>query len=78
MNIIRLIKYIGVFTIFLNILTLSGCSDKNINSGTIDTSKIKVNGEMIAELTPPPFVPAPVGDRPAKKLLVEMEILEAE
>ncbi|MBT4068737.1 MAG: nitrite reductase, copper-containing, partial [Candidatus Marinimicrobia bacterium] len=46
--------------------------------GTIDTSKIKVNGEMIAELTPPPFVPAPVGDRPAKKLLVEMEILEAE
>jgi len=44
----------------------------------IDSSKIQVSGTMEAELTSPPFVPAPVGDRPAKKLLVNMEILEQE
>lgn len=39
---------------------------------------MKVNGEMIAELTAPPFVPKPVGNRPAKKLIVKMEIKEQE
>jgi nitrite reductase (NO-forming) len=43
-----------------------------------DASKIPVSGEMVAELTSPPFVPAPVGDRPAKKLIVDMEIIEEE
>ena len=33
---------------------------------------------MLAELTAPPHVPAPVGNRKAKKLIVKMEILEAE
>lgn len=33
---------------------------------------------MNAELTAPPFVPKPVGDRPAKKLIVNMEIIEKE
>ena len=37
---------------------------------------MKVNGEMVAELTAPPFVPKPVGNRPAKKLIVKMEIKE--
>jgi hypothetical protein len=31
---------------------------------------------LIAELTAPPFVPKPVGNRPAKKLIVNMEIIE--
>ena len=39
---------------------------------------IPANSEMIAELTAPPHVPAPVGKRKAKKLIVKMEILEAE
>lgn len=39
---------------------------------------MKVNGEMVAELTAPPFVPKPVGNRPAKKLIVKMEIKEQE
>ena len=39
---------------------------------------IPVNREMIAELTAPPHVPTPVGKRAAKKLIVKMEILEAE
>ncbi len=41
-------------------------------------ANIKVMGEMKAELTAPPHVPPPVGNRPAKKLYMEMEILEEE
>jgi nitrite reductase (NO-forming) len=41
-----------------------------------DPTTIVIDGTMEAELTAPPFVPAPVGDRPAKKLIVNMEILE--
>lgn len=41
-----------------------------------DPAQIAIKGTMKAELTAPPFVPAPVGDRPAKKLIVDMEILE--
>ncbi|UOK42635.1 MULTISPECIES: copper-containing nitrite reductase [Flavobacterium] len=40
--------------------------------------KVPVEGEMVAELTAPPFVPKPVGNRPAKKLIVNMEIKEME
>lgn len=43
-----------------------------------DTSEIYIKGTMDAELTSPPFVPAPIGDRSAKKLLVNMEIIEKE
>jgi len=42
----------------------------------VDATTIPVSGEMTAELTAPPLVPAPVGNRPAKKLFVDMEILE--
>lgn len=40
--------------------------------------RIATKGEMVAELTSPPNVPAPVGNRPAKKLKVELEIVEKE
>ncbi len=39
---------------------------------------VKTNGVVQAELTAPPHVPAPIGDRSAKKLKVDMEILEEE
>ena len=39
---------------------------------------IVVDGKMIAELSSPPYVPAPVGNRSAKHLVVNMEILEEE
>lgn len=39
---------------------------------------IKVEGQKEAELTAPPFVPKPVGDRAAMKLVVNMEIKEDE
>jgi nitrite reductase (NO-forming) len=41
-----------------------------------DPTSITIKGTMEAELTSPPFVPTPIGDRRAKKLIVEMEILE--
>lgn len=43
-----------------------------------DSADIPVSREMIAELTSPPNVPTPVGKRKAKKLIVNMEILEEE
>jgi nitrite reductase (NO-forming) len=44
-----------------------------------DSNKyIKVEGQQEAELTAPPFVPKPVGDRAATKLIVHMEIKELE
>lgn len=39
---------------------------------------MKVVGEMIAELTAPPFVPKPVGNREPMKIKVNMEITEEE
>lgn len=37
---------------------------------------IRVTGTMKAELTPPPFVPEPVGNRDAQRVIVELEIIE--
>jgi nitrite reductase (NO-forming) len=39
---------------------------------------IPIEGEMTAELTAPPFVPKPIGNRAATKLVVNMEIKELE
>lgn len=43
-----------------------------------DTTQIRVVGTMDAELTPPPLVPEPVGDRDAMRVKVELEIIEEE
>ena len=51
-------------------------STKNIASG--NTAEIVIKGTMKAELTSPPNVPTPVGDRRAKRVLINMEILEKE
>ncbi len=56
---------------------------KNTNGGgskgTKDPMNIAVSGEPVqAELTAPPLVPKPVGNRAAKKLIVNMEIVEKE
>lgn len=44
----------------------------------VDPINIEVTGEEEAELTAPPLVPKPVGNREAKKLIVHMEIIEEE
>ena len=63
----------------IGLALLASCgSEGGKEKAAIDPATIKVNGTMDAELTSPPNVPAPVGDRPAKKLFVDMEILEQE
>jgi nitrite reductase (NO-forming) len=60
-------------------LLLVGCGNKDEKKiAKVDATTIPIKGTMKAELTAPPFVPAPVGNRPAKKLIVDMEILEKE
>tara|TARA_R110001592_G_scaffold266_11_gene1507 strand:- start:3268 stop:4722 length:1455 start_codon:yes stop_codon:yes gene_type:complete len=60
-------------------LLLTNCKNKESKElAILDTADIYIKGTMEAELTAPPFVPAPVGDRTAKKLLVNMEIIEKE
>ncbi|WP_158860275.1 copper-containing nitrite reductase [Lunatibacter salilacus] len=77
-------QFKGVFypLLFLLItLTNYSCQENKASTNgkfIKDASKIKVFGEMIAELTDPPFVPAPIGNRPAMKLYMEMEIIEEE
>lgn len=67
--------------IFALSMFMISCGDKESGKSglaTIDPAKIYIKGTMEAELTAPPFVPEPVGNRSAKKLLVNMEILEKE
>jgi len=66
----------------LGLATLVACGQGGTKEETvskkINSADIVVVGEMQAELTSPPMVPASVGDRDAKKLIVDMEILEQE
>ncbi|REG89018.1 copper-containing nitrite reductase [Winogradskyella sediminis] len=66
-------------TILLGLaLILLSCGDEEKKEQHTITSDIPVSREMLAELTAPPNVPTPVGRRKAKKLIVNMEILEEE
>lgn len=61
-------------------VSCGNANKENNETATIvkDAATIAVSGSMEAELTAPPHVPAPVGNRAAKKLIVNMEILEEE
>jgi len=63
---------IGIITFFYS------CGGSNEKKEQVNAAEIPVHREMVAELTSPPNVPAPVGNRKAKKLIVNMEILEQE
>ncbi len=73
----RILNTTNVIGLCATLLLMSSCGNSNAQS-KVDASTIKVTGTMEAELTSPPFVPAPVGDRDAKKLNINMEILEQE
>ncbi|WP_225036748.1 copper-containing nitrite reductase [Winogradskyella sp. SM1960] len=64
--------------ILLLALAMLSCKSDDKTDNTSNTAEIPVSREMIAELTSPPNVPTPVGRRKAKKLIVNMEILEQE
>lgn len=72
----KLLKSIGLIAI--TGLLFTNCGDNVKSKTAVNAARIPISGTIKAELTAPPFVPAPVGDRPAKKLLLEMEILEKE
>ena len=75
-----LIQKSGWFTlVFSAVFALNACKQNpsdSSNKGT-DTEQITVSGNAEeAVLTSPPLVPAPVGDRAAKKLIVKLEVIE--
>jgi nitrite reductase (NO-forming) len=72
-------RKILLLTAVVTSILITGCKTENNNNqvaAKLDPTTIAIKGTMKAELTAPPYVPAPVGDRRAKKLLVNMEILE--
>ncbi|MFZ4797786.1 MAG: copper-containing nitrite reductase [Bacteroidia bacterium] len=57
---------------------ITSCNSAGNSNTKVDATQIKVSGTMEAELTAPPLVPKPVGNRAAMKLTVNMEIIEKE
>ncbi|MFT5233840.1 MAG: nitrite reductase (NO-forming), partial [Candidatus Krumholzibacteriia bacterium] len=72
---IPLKRILGAMSLVL-LLAVVACSSSEEHSQHADATEIYTNGTMKADLTAPPNVPAPVGDRDAKQLTVDMEILE--
>ena len=74
-------KKVSLFIVLGALVLATSCKNDQSDQKNIvkkDTAKISIKGTMDAELTAPPHVPAPVGDRRAKRLIVNMEILEQE
>ena len=64
---------------FASLLGAGGGSEPEKKTTSIPATDIVAEGEQeMAELTSPPYVPKPVGSRPAKKLKVDLEIIEKE
>lgn len=72
----RKIKLFAFVIAATSIVACSNPSEKTTKQ--VDATTIPIEGEEVAELTSPPMVPKPIGNRPAKKLIVHMEILEEE
>lgn len=69
----------AVTALFLYACGNAGESTANSDSSkTSSASDTAVVGQMEAELTSPPFVPKPIGDRAPTKLIVNLEIIEKE
>ena len=64
---------------FTSLLGACGGSEPEQKTTSIPATDIVAEGEQeMAELTSPPYVPKPVGTRAAKKLKVDLEIIEQE
>ena len=64
---------------FASLLGACGGSEPEQKTTSVPAIDIVAEGEQeMAELTSPPYVPKPVGTRPAKKLKVDLEIIEKE
>ena len=60
----------------MSVACLAFVACKQNDKAATDYSDIAVKDQMTAELTSPPFVPKPVGNRAPTKLIVNMEIIE--
>ena len=58
MNIQKWARVALMITAIIGLVTTSGCNNKDGNTSE-DATKIKVEGQSIAELTAPPLVPKP-------------------
>ena len=65
------------FALFATVSFIS-CDKKEVKHNAEYYENITVEGQKVAELTAPPFVPKPIGNRAATKLVVNMEIKEVE
>lgn len=65
-----------LYVLFAFLILVVSC--KKAESTNQDPKTIETRGELVATLTSPPNVPRSVGNRAAKKLLVNMEVLEKE
>ncbi|CAM4038007.1 copper-containing nitrite reductase [Gillisia limnaea] len=65
--------YLALVLILVVLLTLFSCKPEEAKA-----EDIRVESKIQAQLTSPPFVPAPVGARKAANLVVDMEIIEME
>src|SRR5690606_30542879 len=66
------------FFLMSALIMVSFTSCEKVQAAKEDPEMMKVYGESEAELTAPPFVPRPVGNRAATKLIVNMEVVEKE
>jgi nitrite reductase (NO-forming) len=71
-------SYIHIAFVLFAVVSFFSCAKKEETHDADYYEKIKVEGQKEAELTAPPFVPKPIGDRQAMKLVVNMEIKEQE
>jgi len=67
-----------LFIALLFVVSIGNISCEKTKEKTTASEDMKAYGSLVAELTSPPNVPKPVGNRSAKKLIIEMEILERE
>lgn len=67
-----------LFIALLFVVSIGNISCEKTKEKTTSSEDMKAYGSLVAELTSPPNVPKPVGNRSAKKLIIEMEILERE
>lgn len=61
---------------FVCLILVYSCSTKKEEAVDLEHSNVEM--EMVADLTSPPFVPKPTAKRKAKRLIVDMEIVEKE
>lgn len=71
-------KLLTVFVISFTTIAFISCSSPSDSGKSENPATMKTTGTAVAELTAPPFVPKPVGNRAPMKLTVTMEVIEKE